>query len=70
MLKAEVDPSFLMPDELWQRIQPLLPAPLPRLKGGRSRMDDRKALDAIFYVLCTGCQWKINMDSSIARSSL
>ncbi|OUL29688.1 hypothetical protein BV378_05645 [Nostoc sp. RF31YmG] len=24
-------------------------------KGGRPRMDDRKALNAIFYVLCTRC---------------
>ena len=27
-------------------------------KTGRPRMDDRKAMSAIFYVLRTGCQWK------------
>ena len=27
-------------------------------KGGRPRMDDRKAMTAILYVLRTGCQWK------------
>ena len=36
--------------------------PLPPLKkkkrSGRPRMDDRKAMSAIFYVLRTGCQWK------------
>ena len=26
-------------------------------KAGRPRMDDRKAMSAIFYVLRTGCQW-------------
>jgi transposase len=26
-------------------------------KTGRPRMDDRKAMSAIFYVLRTGCQW-------------
>jgi transposase len=26
-------------------------------KAGRPRMDDRKAMSAIFYVLRTGCQY-------------
>ncbi len=68
MLRAEVNSSFLMPDELWERIQPLLPAPVPRPKGGRPRMDDRKALDAIFYVLRTGCQWNA-LPRSLGASS-
>lgn len=63
-----MDSSFLMPDELWELIQPLLPAPVPRPKDGRPRMDDRKALDAIFYVLRTGCQWKA-LPRSLGASS-
>ena len=27
-------------------------------KTGRPRMDDRKAMNAIFYIARTGCQWK------------
>jgi len=53
-----VDPKFLIPDELWERIKPLLPEPKPKKKPGRPRMDDRRAMNAIFYVLKTGCQWK------------
>lgn len=53
-----VDPKYQIPDELWERIKPLLPAPKPKKKPGRPRMDDRKAMTAIFYVLRTGCQWK------------
>ena len=56
-----VDERYQIPDELWARIQPLLPQP-PRPKRddrpGRPRMDDGKAMNAIFYVLRTGCQWK------------
>ena len=53
-----LDPECQIPDELWERIKPLLPAPKPKKKPGRPRMDDRKAMTAIFYVLRTGCQWK------------
>lgn len=50
--------SFRVPDALWERIRPLLPAERPQPKGGRPRNDDRKMLDGIFYVLRTGIQWK------------
>jgi putative transposase len=47
-----------MPDALWERIQPLLP-PRPAHPSGchRPRVDDRRARDAIFFVLRTGCPW-------------
>ena len=42
-------------DEQWGFIKPLLP---PQLKGrGRPRADDRAAVNAILYVLTTGCRW-------------
>lgn len=50
--------SFRVPDALWERIRPLLPAARPKPKGGRPRNDDRKRLAGIFYVLRTGIQWK------------
>ena len=37
-------------------------------KTGRPRMDDRKAMSAIFYVLRTGCQWKA-LPRSLGASS-
>ncbi len=41
-------------DEEWELIEPLLPPPAP---AGRPRADDRKTLNAILYVLTTGCKW-------------
>jgi len=44
-------------DAVWERAQPLLPAPKPHPKGGRPRRDDRQLPGAILYVLRTGVQW-------------
>lgn len=54
----DVDEGFSIPGELWERIEPLLPAEKPQPNGGRPRMDPHKAITAIFYILRTGCQWK------------
>lgn len=50
---------FRIPDPVWERIVPLIPAPakVHRFGGGRRRVPDRVLLDAIFFVLRTGCQW-------------
>jgi transposase len=49
---------FQAPDQLWEIVKQSLP-PLPEQTGpGRPRADDRAALNGIWYVLWTGCQWK------------
>ncbi|MDP9477724.1 MAG: IS5/IS1182 family transposase, partial [Actinomycetota bacterium] len=32
-------------DEFWARVEPLVPAQPPKPKGGRPRMEDRKAFE-------------------------
>lgn len=50
--------DWRIPDELGERLPPLLPARKPPPLGcHRPRVDDRKAMDAIFFVRRTGCQW-------------
>ena len=46
----------LVSDELWEIVQPLLPAPKPRRfrNPGRKPLDDRKALTGILFVLKSG----------------
>src|SRR3954447_12503113 len=50
----------LVPDDLWEVIQPLLPPPKPRRfrHPGRKPLDDRKALTGILFVLKTGIPWE------------
>src|SRR2546427_9430221 len=45
-----------MTDCEWTLIAPLIP---PARRGGRPRdVNPREVLNAIFYVLATGCQWQ------------
>jgi len=50
-------------DEEWAHVEPLIP---PARRGGRRRETDmREALNAIMYVLSTGCQWRYFRDWGI-----
>src|SRR5664279_6419188 len=42
-------------DEQWQLIRPLLPK---RKQRGRPPIDRRDVIDAILYLVRTGCQWR------------
>jgi transposase len=53
-------------EELWERVEPLLPKRAERIKGkryrrkpgaGRPGVDKRKVFEAMVRVLRTGCQW-------------
>jgi transposase len=52
--------DWRIPDDLWAEIEMCIPAhvnPHP-FGGGKPRTPDRVCMDAIFFVLRTGCQWK------------
>jgi transposase len=51
--------KVLVPDALWQRLEPLLPPPPPRRFRfpGRKPLDYRKILTGILFVLKTGIAW-------------
>ena len=56
-----IDKRYQITEELWKRIQVLIPPPTPRKnkdRPGRPRMDNWKIMNAIFYIARTGCQWK------------
>jgi len=62
---------YRVSDELWKKIEPLLPKHknTHRFGGGRPRVSDRKAMDGIFFVLRTGCQWNALNETGICSSS-
>jgi transposase len=46
-------------DELWALVEPLVPRRERRSRyPGRKRLDDRRALEGILFVLITGIPWK------------
>lgn len=47
--------STRLSDVQWQHIRPLVPS---GRSLGRPRVDDRRTLDGILYVLRTGCPWR------------
>jgi transposase len=46
-------------DEFWEQVRPLIPPAPSHAKGGRPRLEDRRAFEAIVYVLRTGMQWNV-----------
>ncbi|WP_420834109.1 IS5 family transposase [Streptomyces yunnanensis] len=49
---------WIVSDELWALVEPLLPKPGSKLVEGRPRVPDRQALCGILFVLHTGIQWE------------
>ena len=56
----------LLPDELWERVESVLPKEPPKPKGGRPRVSDRAALTGILFVLKTGTPENVN-SSRVSR---
>ena len=55
MQKSHYDTDLT--DAAWALVEPILPAARP---GGRPRTTDLRAvMNAIFYLLRTGCQWRL-----------
>ena len=48
----------LLPDSLWELIEPLIPKRPPQPKGGRPPLSDRQALTGIIFILKTGIPWE------------
>ncbi len=64
------DDGWRISDELWEKIEPLLPQRPPHPLGcHRSRVPDRAAMNAILLVLRTGMQWNALSATGICSSS-
>ena len=45
-------------EEQWAKIAPLLPAPKPRVRGGRPPVANRPCFEGLLWVLRSGARWK------------
>ena len=64
------DDGWRIPDWLWERMEPLLPAPPSHPLGcHRPRVPNRDAMDAILLALRTGMQWNALNVTGVCSSS-
>src|SRR3989442_8830528 len=49
----------LLPDSLWDLVEPFLPSAPSRPMGGRARIPDRACLTGILFVLRSGIPWQM-----------
>jgi transposase len=64
------DDGWRLPDEMWAKMEPLLPPRKPHPLGGHNpRISDGVAMNAILLVLRTGMQWNALNGSGICSSS-
>lgn len=65
------DDGWRLSDAWWSKIEPLLPKHKPPHPLGchRPRVDNRAAMNAIVFVLRTGCQWNALNATDICSSS-
>ena len=64
------DDNWRLSDQLWEQIEPLLPPRKPHPLGCHNpRVPDRNAMNAILFVLRTGCQWNALNATGICSSS-
>ena len=64
------DDGWHIPDVLWEKMKPLIPPGKSHPLGCHNpRVPDRNAMNAIFFVLRTGCQWNALKATGICSSS-
>src|SRR5215213_6728498 len=56
--KTTLETIWYIPDDLWDKVRPLLGREKKAGTVGRPYVPHRTCLDGILYVLRTGCQWK------------
>lgn len=66
------DDNFGFTDSVWEELKQIIPKPKDNHPLGchRKRIDDRKAMEAILFVLMTGCQWQALDKTNLCKHSV
>lgn len=79
IIKKEVKMGYIVeddgnriPDFIWEEMKQIIPKPKDNHPLGchKKRIDDRKAMDGIFFVMRTGCQWQALDATGICKHSV
>jgi putative transposase len=54
---APLETIWEVPDELWERFEPILLKHYPPAPTGRPRADLRRVLNGVIFRMRSGCQW-------------
>ncbi len=58
-----------LPDRLWAMMEPLMPLLPERPRGGRPPVPARCAMEAIWFVMRTGCPWRALNATTLCSSA-
>jgi len=63
------DDNWRIPDYMWEEMKQIIPKPIDKhpLKCHKPRIEDRKTMNGILFVLRTGCQWQALDSTSICK---
>jgi transposase len=61
--------AWRLPDRLWAMMEPLLPPRPGRPRGGRPPVPARRAMEAIWFVMRTGCPWRALNATTLCSSA-
>lgn len=66
------DDNFGISDSIWEELKQIIPKPKDNHPLGchRKRIDDKKVMEAILFVLMTGCQWQALDKTNLCKHSV
>ena len=71
-MRALGDKGYSIPDYIWEEMKLIIPKPIDKhpLHCHKPRIDDRKVMQGILYVMKTGCQWQALDLTTICKHSV
>lgn len=71
-MKVKGYEKFKLQDYMWEEMKQIIPQPKDNHPLGchRKRIEDRRVMEAILFVMKTGCQWSALDDTTLCKHSV